>query len=37
MMTSDLRYYEVGHLPGALLNYVIWRAMTDGRSDPPGA
>jgi hypothetical protein len=32
---SDIRYYEVRRVPPAALNYVIWRAMSEGRFEPP--
>jgi hypothetical protein len=34
---SDVRYYEVKNAPRAALNYAIWRAMSEGKVEPPGA
>lgn len=31
---NDIRYYEVRRVPPAALNYVIWRAMSEGRFEP---
>jgi hypothetical protein len=34
---SDVRYGDVKNAPRAALNYAIWRAMSEGRSEPPEA
>jgi hypothetical protein len=34
---SDVRYYEVRNAPRAAVNYAIWRAMSEGKVEPPEA